>query len=282
MKRTIEPLKRNVGSLTIAVTLAAGAVAYAAWGGQLDGDQHPMVGAMYADFNANGTIEWFEIICSGSYAGPAKDGASDVFLTAGHCVAPLVMGGVTAFWVSFDGDPRDGVGRPENPIAAAAFAWDPRFGHDVGNLYDSAVLLLPAGSVPDLPAVSLPPAGYLDGLKASGDLQHMEVELVGYGVVPVWQQRRGTQFLFDGRRRTSISEVKGITLAWLRFNQTAEATDLGGLCFGDSGSPQFVPGTNMIVSTTTGGDPNCRANNFNYRLDTVGARQFLGRFLNLP
>jgi hypothetical protein len=38
----------------------------------------------------------------------------------------------------------------------------------------------------------------------------------------------------------------------------------------------------MIVSTTTGGDTNCRANNYNYRLDTVGAREFLGRFLNLP
>ncbi len=88
--------------------------------------------------------------------------------------------------------------------------------------------------------------------------------------MPIWQQLHGTRFLFDGRRRTTTSEVKGLTLAWSLFNQSAEATDIGGLCFGDSGSPQFVPGTNMIVSTTTGGDPNCRANNYNYRLDTVG------------
>jgi hypothetical protein len=282
MRRTICLARRGLGTLTIAIVLAAGAATFAAWGGQLDGNQHPMVGAMYADFNRNGAIEWFEMICSGAYAGPASDGASDVFLTAAHCVAPLAMAGITAFWVSFDGDPRDGSGRSENLIAAAAFAWDPRFGHDVSNLYDSAVLLLPASSVQGITPVSLPPEGYLDELRASGNLQQMQMELVGYGVVPVWQQRGGTQFLFDGRRRTTTSEVKGLTLAWLLFNQNVAATDLGGLCFGDSGSPQFVPGSSMIVSTTTGGDPNCRANNRNYRLDTVGARQFLGRFLNLP
>jgi len=49
--------------------------------------------------------------------------------------------------------------------------------------------------------------------------------------------------------------------------------------YGDSGSPQFVPGTNMIVSTTSGGDVNCRATNYTYRLDTAGAREFLGQFL---
>ena len=76
--------------------------------------------------------------------------------------------------------------------------------------------------------------------------------------------------------------MKGLTLAWLLFNQNEHATDQGGLCFGDSGSPQFVPGTDMIVSTTIGGDRNCRANNYNYRLDTVGAREFLGQFLTLP
>jgi hypothetical protein len=106
--------------------------------------------------------------------------------------------------------------------------------------------------------------------------------LRGYGIVPVWQQPRGTQFVFDGRRRQSFSPVKGLTHAWLQFNMNEHATDLGGLCFGDSGSPQFVPGTDLIVSTTTGSNGNCRANNDNYRLDTVGAREFLGEFLTLP
>jgi hypothetical protein len=38
----------------------------------------------------------------------------------------------------------------------------------------------------------------------------------------------------------------------------------------------------MIISVTSGGDVNCRANKYNYRLDTPQARSFLGGFLNLP
>ena len=208
---------------------------------------------------------------------------SEVFLTAGHCVAPPnIFGGFSEFWVSFDENPRDGAGAPENLILANSFAWDPRFGHDLGNLFDSAVLLLPLGSVGGIDPVELPPADYLDDLQRAGTLQHSTFEMVGYGVVPVWQQPGGTQFFFDGRRRTSLSQVKGLTQAWLQFNMNIHATGLGGLCFGDSGSPQFVPNSRMIVSTTTGGDLDCRANNDNYRLDRIGAREFLGQFLNLP
>jgi hypothetical protein len=272
----------GAAGLASVLVLCGATATFAAWGGQLDGNAHPMVGAMYADFNGDGRIQWFELLCSGSYAGPSKDSAHDVFLTAGHCVGPFVNLGFTEFWVSFDADPRDKGGIPEGLIRADGFAWDPRFGHDYGNFYDSAVLLLPAGSAVGRVPVSLPPASYLDALKESGALQHMEMEVVGYGVVPVWQQPAGTRFFFDGMRRTSSSQVKGLTQSWLLFNQNTDATDLGGLCFGDSGSPQFVPGTTLIVSTTTGGDLNCRANNYNYRLDTPGAREFLAEFLNLP
>ena len=256
--------------------------ALAVWGGEPDNGRHPMVRAMYADFDGSGGITWDELLCSGSYAGPSRNAGFDVFLTAGHCVAPLEGFGITEVFVSFDEDPKEGDGIPEGLIAAVDSAWDPRFGHDLGNLYDSAVLLLPPGSVTGITPVQLPPAGYLDDLKRAGELQHMTIELVGYGVVPVWQQPGGTQFIFDGLRRTSYSQVTGLSPAWLRLLQNTKATGLGGQCFGDSGSPQFIPGTTTIVSTTTGGNGNCNANNYNYRLDTPGAREFLGQFLQLP
>ena len=72
------------------LVLSSAPPVWGAWGGELDRDGHPMVGAMYADLDESGQIEWFELICSGSYAGPTRDGSADVFLTAGHCVAPLV------------------------------------------------------------------------------------------------------------------------------------------------------------------------------------------------
>jgi hypothetical protein len=237
---------------------------------------------MYADFNGDEEITWDELVCSGSYAGPATSGGFQVFLTAGHCVAWAPSAGIDAFWVSFDGDPREGDGIPEGLIEAASFRWDPRFGHDAANLYDVAVLLLPGGSVNGIEAVQLPPAGYLDGLKAAGALTGMAIELVGYGVVPTWRQPGGTQFAFDGLRRTSSSQAVGLSDAWLRLLQNAQATGRGGVCFGDSGSPQLVPGTRMVLSVTSGGNGNCNANNYNYRLDTPGAREFLGQYLTLP
>jgi len=266
----------------IALVLSASMPAMGAWGGIPDGNQHPMVGAMYADFNEDQQITWDELVCSGSFAGPSKDGGSQVFLTAGHCVAWAPDEGIDSFWVSFDPDPQEGDGVPEGLIQASAFYWDPRFGHDASNCYDSAVLLLPTGSVVGVDPVVLPPAGYLDDLKASGALKGMVIELVGYGVVPSWHLPGGTQFAFDGVRRTSSSVVIGLSKAWLRLFQNQNATGLGGVCFGDSGSPQFVPGTRMIVSTTSGGNGNCNANNYDYRLDTPGAREFLGQYLTLP
>jgi hypothetical protein len=261
--------------------LIPAASVFAAWGGEPDGNQHPMVGAMYVDFNGNGSIEGFELVCSGSYAGPSADGNYDVFLTAAHCVAPAEALGITQAYVSFDNEVLDADG-PANVIPSVGYDWDRRFGHDQGDLHDLGVILLPAGSVIGIGPVELPPEGYLDDLKSAGILKDTAIELVGYGVVPVWKQPGGTQTFFDGVRRTSAGTIKGLTQAWLLFNQNHDATGEGGLCFGDSGSPQFVAGTTMIVSTTTGGDPNCRANSYNYRLDTEEARAFLGQYLNLP
>jgi hypothetical protein len=253
----------------------------AAWGGEPDGSQHPMVGAMYADFDGDGEISGFELLCSGSYAGPSIDGQYDVFLTAGHCVVVAPIFGFDTLYVSFDNDVLDADG-PANLIASVGFDFDPGFGHDQGDLHDLGVVLLPAGSVTGIDPVQLPPAGYLDDLKAAGTLKDTPIELVGYGLVPFWQQPGGTQFDFTGLRLTADGTIKGLTQAWLLLNQNQNATGNGGLCFGDSGSPQFVAGTTMIVSTTTGGDANCRAHNYDYRLDTENARAFLGQYLDLP
>jgi hypothetical protein len=74
----------------------------------------------------------------------------------------------------------------------------------------------------------------------------------------------------------------GLNPTWLRLLMNTDAGSEGGSCYGDSGSPKFVPRTNMIVALTTGGDRICRANNYNYRLDTSFAREFLGQFVDLP
>jgi hypothetical protein len=249
--------------------------------GEPDGNRHPMVGALFVDFDGDGAISGFELDCSGSYAGPSLDGSYDVFLTAGHCLAFAPAFGITQFFVSFDNEVLDADG-PSGLIPSVEFYWDPAFGHDSGDYHDLGVVLLPQGSVTGIDPVQLPPLGYLDGLVKGGTLKDVVVEDVGYGVVPIWKQPGGTQFTFDGIRRTSMSLIKGLTKSNVLYNQNVDATGLGGLCYGDSGSPQFIVGTRMIISTTSGGDRNCRSNNYNYRLDTSVARAFLSQFLNLP
>lgn len=249
--------------------------------GEPDGDQHPMVGALFADLNGDGEISGYELVCSGSFAGPSADGQYDVFLTAGHCVVPAVVFGFSELFVSFDNEVLDADG-PAGLITSQAFYFDPAFGHDAGDLHDLGVVLLPAGSVVGIDPVELPPANYLDSLKHGGAIKQVVVENAGYGVVPTWKQPGGTQFEFDGVRRTANAPIKGLTQANVLFNMNHDATGLGGVCFGDSGSPQFISGSRMIISTTSGGDGNCRANNYNYRLDTDAARNFLGQFLALP
>jgi hypothetical protein len=274
-------LKRLLFVLLLVAAAAAPTSALAVWGGSID-TAHPNVGAMYFDFMGNGTAVPDGLVCSGSYAGHSRDGQHDVFLTAGHCMPPPEAG-ITPdqLLVSFDGDGRDGV---SNPITVSAYYQMPGFGHDFGDLHDLGILLLPTGSVPaSTPPVQLPRAGYLDALKAAGTLKFKIVDIVGYGVTPIWDLPGPTQFDFDGVRRSGTTIVTGLRPSMVMYNQNPNGIGTGsGLCFGDSGSPQFVQGTFLMLSLTTGGNGQCNSGNQNYRVDTPQARAFLGQFLTLP
>jgi hypothetical protein len=275
---------KKLALLVLALVLLVPAPALAVWGGAPDGNGHPSVGAMYFDFMGNGNIVADGLICSGSYAGPSHEGY-EVFLTAGHCLPPADLGiPPFALAVSFDNDASNGVG---SPITVAAYHQMPGFGHDLGDLRDLGILLLPPGSVdaafPGTPAVQLPPANYMKDLKKAGELNFRIVDVVGYGVTPVWDVPGPTFFDFDGVRRAGTSIITGLSKANVRYNQNRNGIGTGsGLCFGDSGSPQLDQGTLMVLSVTSGGNGQCNANSYNYRVDTSQARDFLGQFLPLP
>ena len=143
--------------LFLVVGLFAYSVAWAISNGVPDGNGHPAVGALYIDFDGDGTITGDELLCSGSYVGRTKDGANDAFMTAGHCVAYAVANDITQMYVSFDTKAFDPYG-PVGVIASVAFYFDPSFGHDIGNWFDFGIVLLPAGSV-----VGIPAGGAADG-----------------------------------------------------------------------------------------------------------------------
>ena len=271
-----------VSLLALALVLAIAPEAGAVWGGTVD-TAHPQVGAMYFDLNNDGSVTADEGACSGSYAGPSKDGTADVFLTAGHCIPPDFLASMfppEGFRVSFDGDATDGV---TGAIQVTGYEQMPGFGHGSGDPHDLGLVFLPPGSVSGITPVELPPAHLLDDLKAAGELKFLHPEIVGYGVTPVWDEP-GPTFYVDGAvRHTGTSTVTGLTKSMLLFSQNLHGIGTGsGLCIGDSGSPQLLPGTLTVVSVTHGGNFQCNANDANYRVDTPTARAFLGGFLNLP
>jgi hypothetical protein len=272
-----------IAGLAVAASLGAAAGALAIGNGTPDGSGHPNVGMLAVEIGGDRFS-----VCSGSYAGARKNGPGSVFLTAGHCVAWIPGTGITAsqLWVTFDTtatfDPATGeVTGATTWYQATAFAFDPAFGHDLGNLKDYAVVLL--GTTVGLTPVNLPTAGLLDQMAARGGLRPGTVfDNVGYGVVPSFKQAP-PRFAPPPGRMYSTSRFQGLTQSWLKLLMNSDVPGgNGGSCFGDSGSPKFIHETNTVVAVTTGGDRVCRAENFNQRIDVADARAFLGQYLNLP
>jgi len=109
------------------------------------------------------------------------------------------------------------------------------------------------------------------------------VDIVGYGVTPVWYQPGPTTFDYDGIRKTGTSIITALRLAHVVYNQNPHGIGTGsGVCFGDSGAPQLDLDTLTVMSVTSGGNGQCNASNVNYRVDTPAAREFLGQFIELP
>ena len=279
-------MKTKLLALALLLGAALPATSLGVWGGELDA-AHPQVGAMYFDINEDGNPIIGGLVCSGSFAGESKDGQNDVFLLAGHCLPPPGLGIPAGdLYVSFGSNASaSSLSDPvAAPIQVQSYHQMPGFGRDLGDLRDLGILLLPKDSVPgSIAPVVLPPAGYLDALKKQGELEFRVVDVVGYGAIPVWEPAGPTFFVFDGKRRAGTSITTGLTKSTVRYSQNRHGIGTGsGLCFGDSGSPQLDRATLRVVSVTSGGNGQCNANNYNYRVDTPQARAFLGGFLALP
>jgi hypothetical protein len=223
-------------------------------------------------------------ICSGTLIAP------DAFLTASHCTAAfeqdLALRGFTAF-VSFDNPIGfgDQTSRRTRLIPVVSVVTNPAFNQAQSDSGDIGLLLLDPRQTRGITAATLPAAGLLDQILASGAFAAAPVTNVGYGL-----QNRvvggGVPFFQDVNpipRMFSFSTFNALNGGYIRYSQNPAAGN-GGACFGDSGGPQFFTfeGTTYIVSITITGDAVCRATNVSYRLDTDGARSFLAPYVALP
>jgi hypothetical protein len=240
--------------------------------GQPTGNAYPSVGALLFDYDQNGVINGDDEFCTGSLISPT------VFLTAGHCIVTPYTTASSQWYVSFA---PDLYARSIKVIKATGVVVDPLYGHDQAHLHDLSVVFLPSGSTKGMTPFKLPTAGYLDQLKASGQIDSEVFLNVGYGTGAT---RTGkAEFPFDGVRKVSESEFMGLQPTWLGLLMNTSATGLGGDCYGDSGGPKLLKSNPTIVlATVTTGDANCRATTWDWRTDTPEARGFLGKYVQLP
>lgn len=264
-------MKRGIPA-TLALVLAA--IVYAAPAGsivhgQLDGNLHPNVGAVIAEYDPD-QPGVKQVLCTGSLIAPT------IFLTAGHCTDFLASIGVTDVWVTFDSEFS-----ASSPLIHGSYVTDPDYGYSgqggASDPHDLAVIQLDssAGVAPvQLPALSL--------LKQR-NLQGQRFTAVGYGTVRDIKTTGPHAFYFDSKRRYAEQSFNSLLKAWLNLSENP-STGSGGTCYGDSGGPHFLggPTSNLQVSITVTGDAVCRATDKTYRLDTVTARTFLGQYVALP
>jgi len=253
---------RTLGTLVFAVILLVTmtGVSYGITNGAPDANRHPYVGLIVFFYNGQPLQR-----CSGALLAPNK------VLTAGHCTA-----GANGARVWFDEVMAD----PNYPYAGPASydgvpVTNPDFCVGCGNgvtgfvTRDVGLVLLsepvPAAVVGEY--ATLPPAGFVDALP-----NKTKVDLVGYGYqeqihgggMPVWVGVKARFF--------APSEIVSGSFAssdeFLRIALNASGNKGGGFCFGDSGGPDLLAGTSMVLgvnSFTT--NSNCSGNGYSQRVD---------------
>jgi len=235
--------------------------------GKLDGERHPNVGALVI-VDEDGVKD---IVCSGTLI------ATDVFLTAAHCVDWMPAEGIDpdGVYVTFDTTFDQ-----NSAIYPGTYYFPPDSWHDMADPIDIAVVVLDAAITGITPA-TLPPENLLTEMKEDGTLKDQTFIAVGYGTVRDDKTGGPHALYWNPNRRFVEQSFLALTKAWLKLSMNPSTGD-GGTCYGDSGGPHFLGDTNKVVSVTVTGDAYCRATDVTYRLDTQVARDFLDEFVTLP
>jgi hypothetical protein len=256
---------RLIVSLCLFVFIAAGTLVRAVTNGQPDGNNHPYVGVAIQPIPS---MPGFVFVCSGAALSPT------VFLTAAHCFDPSAPA-----FVSYKNGPPFGA-----TFIPGTFTPHPDWCIGCGpglpgfDTHDVAVITLAAPAIPGGVAV-LPAPGLVDTLPMGTD-----VDIVGYGVQGFIRGggQPGQVFTFTRFFAPSLlvqsNNVQSAEFIKLTANP---AKGKGGLCFGDSGGPDLLGDTNVVLavnSYVTNG--NCTGVTYSQRVDTPDILSFILSFLN--
>jgi len=250
--------------IVVASLLLTASPVLAIIGGQPDGNGHPYVGAI--DVRPTGR----RIPCTGTLISPT------VFLTAGHCTGFFDAAGLTEARVTFEPVFSDSA-----TFYTSTVYTNPAFTRLQNDPGDFGVIVF-AEPIEGITPALLPAADLLSEYGPQG-LHDVVFPTVGYGITRLLGgPEGGGQPDIDrnsaGTRMLATQSFFSLTNAWLRLAMLND----GRSCTGDSGAPQFLGNTDLVVAIGVAGDRSCEAMNGTLRLDTPSARAFLGQFVVLP
>lgn len=249
--------------VALLVARPAGAIQY----GVPDNGAHPYVGGLVFQVDDAQFVG-----CSGTLIAPTT------LLTAAHCAPDDTY---QLIGVTFDDAFVPG---ESTVVPATAFVANPAYVAAPSAYTDVAVVLLAFD--PGVGYAVLPALGLLDSLAPSDEpgKQARSLTAVGYGTTGLSRGEGGPpRFVYPDVRMRSENQIINLNnqrLGGLLVQTTAAPGTGGGTCYGDSGGPFFVAGTNIVVATTiTGTNRNCGGADINLRIDTQAVQDFLAAYI---
>jgi secreted trypsin-like serine protease len=266
-------MKRLLGAavLTAAMATAAVSPATAVTNGNLDGNDHPMVGIMAAH-DASGAYQWR---CSGTLIAPR------LFLTAGHCVeAPVAH---VEIW--FDADVESGEpgnGWPDDGEVGGEPFLHPDYDPDAFWLHDLGVVVL--DDAVDVPAYGkLPALDLLDQFKRRQARDKAWFTAVGYGVQRAFPTAAEWKEHDEKIRMVARPKLIQIDTGFTGDGSLVLSNNArtGGTCFGDSGGPDFLRDSLVVAGVTSFGQGwACGGTGGVYRVDRADDLDWLATFMD--
>jgi hypothetical protein len=270
------------------MALALAGPAGAVTNGQPDGNNHPYVGLLVFDTLVEGvpTPTWR---CSGALLSPT------VVLTAAHCTDGAVaarawfQSDVTYNVVPFPLYPYGGAGSGAYEGTPYVFpGYASLFAHGlVGFSFGDVGIVVLSQAVPTSQVsryAQLPTAGLVDTMANKSALDYVgfgvQIQVKSPGVVPFdrWAGPRVRNYAPGGLIAANFQGSDNT----IKVTMNA-AAGKGGTCFGDSGGPDLIGGTDTVIAVNSFvTNANCSGVGYDTRVDVPARLAWIHTFLDTP